>query len=259
MTEPTSVTDAPITVGTVARIAGLTIRTLHHYDEIGLVRPRERTAAGYRLYGRAEIERLQEVLFFRELGFGLTRIKDLLESPGYDRDTALVRQRELLEARAKRLQAVIDAVDVAIEATRTGVSLSDEEMLEVFEDFDPSEYADEAEERWGGTDAYAESMKRTKRYSKEDWRAIKAEFAEINEAFLALMAADTPADSEQARAVAELHRAHISRWFYECSIAIHVGLGQMYVADPRFTENIDKAGAGLARYMSRRDRRKCGA
>ena len=239
-----------LTVGALARLAGLTIRTLHHYDEIGLVKPSGRTPAGYRLYGRAEIKRLQEVLFFRELGFGLGRIRELLADPGYDRASALARQRELLAARAERLFAIIEAIDVAIEAGRTGVSLSNEEMLEVFGDFDPSEHEEEARERWGDTDAYAESARRTRGYTKSDWGAIKAEADEINQAFLSLMAAGAPPDGSEAMDVAERHRGHITRWFYDCSVSIHAGLGQMYVADPRFRDNIDKAGDGLAEYMS---------
>ena len=243
-------TDSLMTVGTVARVAGLTVRTLHHYDEIGLVRPARRSGGGYRLYGQAEVERLQEVLFFRELGFGLQRVKDILARPDYDRGSALLAQREMLVERADRLLAMIDAVDVAIEATRTGMTLSKEEMLEIFDGFDPTEYEEETKERWGGTDAYAESARRTKGYSKADWAAIKAETDEIYGRFVELMDAGAASDSPAAMALAEEHRAHITRWFYECSPEIHAGLGQMYVSDPRFTANIDENGEGLAAYMS---------
>jgi len=128
--------------------------------------------------------------------------------------------------------------------------LTDEEQREVFGDFDPSRYEEEVRQRWGDTEAYRESARRTARYTKADWQQIGREGAEINGAFLALMAAGTPADSPAAVEVAERHRAYISKWFYPCSTQIHAGLGQMYVADPRFTENIDRAGPGLARYMS---------
>jgi len=239
-----------MTVGQVARLAGVTVRTLHHYDELGLVVPTTRTDAGYRLYGTAQVARLQEVLFFRELGFGLDKIKEIVEGPGYDRASALERQRALLEAKAERMLQMIDAVDAAIDANERGMTMSKEDMLEVFGDFDPSEYEDEARERWGHTDAYQESQRRVARYTKEDWKRLGAEAAEINEAFLALMAAGQPAGSPEAMEVAERHRAHIGSWFYECSHEMHRGLAEMYVADPRFTENIDKAGEGLAEYMS---------
>ena len=239
-----------MTVGEIARLAGVTVRTLHHYDEIGLVTPTDRTEAGYRLYGYREAARLQEVLFFRELGFGLDEIKAIVDEPDYDRPTALANQRGMLEAKADRLLKMVDAVDAAIDAEKRGIAMDKEEMLEVFGGFDPTEYEEEARERWGDTDAYQQSARRTARYTREDWERLGAEAAEINEAFIALMEAGEAAGGPEAMDVAERHRAHISKWFYECSIEIHQGLGQMYVADHRFTENIDKAWPGLAAYMS---------
>jgi len=243
-------TETAMTVGEVARLAGLTVRTLHHYDEIGLVVPAARTEAGYRLYGRAEVERLQEVLLFRELGFGLVEIKEIVTRADYDRIAALLRQRGLLEARAERLLTMIDSVDTVIESERQGMTMDNESMLEVFGDFDPAEHEAEARERWGDNDAYQESARRTAAYTKQNWEQIGRENEEINDALIALMDAGAPAGSAEAMAVAERHRAHISKWFYECTPEIHAGLGRMYVADPRFTENIDQASPGLARYLS---------
>lgn len=242
--------DSLMTVGAIARLAGLTVRTMHHYDEIGLVPPGERSRAGYRLYGPSEIERLQEVLFYRELGFSLEKIKEMLSRPGYERGSALLRQREMLGVRLDRLMGLIGAIDVAIEARRTGMALSKKDMLEGFEGFDPTEYEQEAAERWGETDGYAESIRRTKSYTKTDWATLKAEADEISQSFLVLMVREVPPDSVEAMEVAERHRAHISSWFYECSVEVHAGLGRMYVGDSRFTTNIDKAGEGLAAYMS---------
>lgn len=239
-----------LTVGAVSQRAAVTVRTLHHYDEIGLVVPAGRTDSGYRTYGPAEIERLQEVLFFRELGFPLEEIKEIVESPTYSRSSALLRQRGMLEERANRLSKMIEAVDRAVLAERTGVKMSSDEILEVFGDFDPKEHEAEAEERWGGTDAYKQSAQRTAGYTKQDWETIKSEADGINQKFLDLRSNGVAPTDAAARAVAEEHRAHISRWFYDCSIEIHVGLGQMYVADERFRKNIDKAGDGLAEYMS---------
>ena len=243
-------TEAAFTVGAIARLAGVTVRTLHHYDEIGLVSPVRRTGAGYRLYGRAEIERLQEVLFFRELGFGLGEIRRIVEEPGYQRAGALAHQRELLEARAGRLFALIEAIDRAMDTTARGTTMTPEEMLEVFGDFNPAGYQDEIEERWGGTDAYAESTRRVSRYTKTDWLRIQDEADAINQGCLELMARGVAPDSEAAMDLAERHRAHITRWFYECTPEIHAGLGQMYLADHRFKGNIDKVGEGLAAYLS---------
>ena len=239
-----------LTVGAVARLAGVTVRTLHHYDEIGLVEPAGRTDSGYRTYGAKELERLQEVLFFRELGFSLETIRDIIGRPSYSRAAALEQQRELLVMHADRLLTMVDAIDRAVLAETTGVKMSSEEMLEVFGDFDPAQYEEEAKERWGESDAFKQSVQRTSGYTKDDWVTIGAENDAINQSFLALMAADTPADDPAAMDVAEQHRAHITKWYYDCSMEIHAGLGQMYVADVRFKENIDKAGEGLAEYMS---------
>ena len=239
-----------LTIGALARLAGVTVRTLHHYHRIGLVVPEERTGGGYRLYGRSQVERLQEVLFFRELGFGLEEIRRIVDEPSYDRAAALARQRTLLVERAGHLQDLIEAVDGALDAEKRGTRMTNKEMLEVFGDFDPSQYEEEARQRWGDTEAYRESARRTSRYTKADWQQIGREGAEINAAFLALMKAGTPAADPAATAVAERHRAYISKWFYECSPEIHAGLGAMYVTDPRFTASIDRAGPGLARYMS---------
>lgn len=242
--------ETDLTVGEVARLAGLSVRTLHHDDEIGLLVPATRTGAGYRLYRRIEVERLQGVLLFRELGFGLEAIREIVNRPGYDRTSALLRQRELLEAKAERLLEMIDAVDVVVESERQGMAMSNDEMLEVFEGHDPAEYEAEARERWGETDAHRESARRTATYTKQDWEQMGREADEINAALLALMEAGASADSAEAIALAERHRSHISKWFYECTPEIHTGLGALYVADSRFTENIDKAGEGLARYLS---------
>ena len=151
---------------------------------------------------------------------------------------------------ADRLLTMVDAIDRAVLAETTGVKMSSEEMLEVFGDFDPAQYEEEAKERWGESDAFKQSVQRTSGYTKDDWVTIGAENDAINQSFLALMAADTPADDPAAMDVAEQHRAHITKWYYDCSMEIHAGLGQMYVADVRFKENIDKAGEGLAEYMS---------
>jgi len=239
-----------LTVGSVARLAGVTVRTLHHYDEIGLVVPSGRTDSGYRTYGSAEVERLQEVLFFRELGFSLETIRDIIGRPSYHREAALEQQRDLLEQRAERLLLMVDAIDRAMLAQRTGVQMSNEDILEVFGDFDPREYEEEAKERWGQSDAYQQSAQRTSGYGKADWEAIKAETDEIYGAFLTLKDSGIPADDPAAMEIAERHRAHISRWFYDCSLEIHAGLGEMYMADERFKKNINRAGAGIAEYMS---------
>ncbi|MER7762951.1 MerR family transcriptional regulator [Streptomyces sp. NPDC097619] len=237
-------------VGQVAGFAGVTVRTLHHYDAIGLLCPSGRSGAGHRRYEDADLDRLQRILFYRELGFPLDEVAALLDDPDTDPQAHLRRQHTLLADRIARLTEMAAAVERAMEARRMSIDLTPEERFEVFGDHDPEQYAEEAEQRWGDTDAYRESARRTAGYTKADWARIKAEGEELNARLLALMAAGTPASSEAAMHAAEEHRAQLSRNFYDCPHAMHRCLGEMYVADHRFTENIDKAGEGLAAYLS---------
>jgi len=225
------------------------VRALHHYDEIGLVSPSGRSEAGYRLYDEGDLERLQQVLFYRELGFALENIREVMAAPEFDHAAALREQRRLLEEQGDRLRAMIDAVDAAIAAHEGGYAMSDDEMFEVFGEFDPKQHEAEAEERWGGNEAFQQSAARTKQYRKEDWERIKAEVDAINAAFADAMTAGVPATSTGAMEIAERHRQHISRWFYDCSPELHRGLGEMYVQDERFTATYEAVRPGLGQYV----------
>lgn len=236
-------------VGQVAGFAGVTVRTLHHYDDIGLLVPGERSHAGHRRYSDADLDRLQQILFYRELGFPLEEVAALLDAPDADPRAHLRRQHELLTARIEKLQKMAAAVEHAMEARKMGINLTPEEKFEVFGDFDPDQYEDEVHERWGDTDAYRQSQQRAASYTKEDWQRIQREADEISRRFVALMEAGEPADSEAAMDVAEEHRRSISRNHYDCGHEMHACLGEMYVADERFTRNIDKARPGLAAYL----------
>ena len=243
-------------VGPLARLAGVTVRTLHHYDEIGLLRPSGRTVAGYRRYTEADVARLQRILFYRELGFGLDEIAAALASDGSGDDgpgdgplVHLRRQHALLLGRIDRLRRLADAVELAMEAHQMGINLTPEERLEVFGDFDPDAHADEVEARWGDTDAYRESARRTKRYTKDDWARIKAEGQSVTAAFADALAAGLPADSTPAMDAAETHRRQIDTNYYPCSYEMQRGLAAMYLADPRFTANYEAVAPGLARYV----------
>jgi MerR family transcriptional regulator, thiopeptide resistance regulator len=234
------------TVGEVAELAGVTVRTLHHYDEIGLLVPGARSDAGYRLYGYEDLARLQEILGWRALGFSLEDIRAMLDDPSYDRERALVRQRQLVERDLERLAALRAALDDALVAHRNGIRLKESTM---FDGFDPTEYEDEARERWGHTDAYRESARRTASYGDAEWAEIRREFEEIVGEFAALKREGEPADGERARAIAERHRQHLSRWFYDCPPAMHRRLGEMYVADERFAANYERVEPGLAEFV----------
>ncbi len=235
-------------VGEVATLAGVTVRALHHYDEIGLVVPGGRTPAGHRRYEPADLERLQSVLFYRELGFGLDQVAALLDE-GSDPIEHLRRQHGLLAERAGRLQRMAEAVAATIRAREAGLSLTPEEMFEVFGDFDPVQYADEAEERWGRTEAYARSRRRTAAYTKDDWTRVAEEGKTVELRFAELLAAGMPPDGAEAMAAAEEHRAQITRNFYDCGYPIHRGLAAMYLEDPRFTQHYEDIAPGLAQYV----------
>ena len=240
---------AAYAVGDVARIAHISVRTLHHYDELGLLRPSGRSEAGYRLYASADLERLQQVLFYKELGFRLDEIRELMASAAHDRGAVLREQRDRLAARALRLEAMLAVIDKTLASLEGRMQMSDEELFEVFGDFDPSEHEDEARARWGGTAAYRESARRTRGYTKDDWARFKRESDAVVNDLAALMDLAVAPDDARAVATAERHRLQIDRWFYPCSHEMHVELGRMYVADPRFAANYDAARPGMTQYL----------
>ncbi|SDP74975.1 DNA-binding transcriptional regulator, MerR family [Actinopolyspora xinjiangensis] len=235
-------------VGEVARLSGVTVRTLHHYDQIGLLSPSGRSAAGYREYSEADLERLRRILAYRELGFGLTDIADILD--GGDTTAHLRRQRRLLTERIDRLRAVLATVELELEANTMGIDLSEEEKFELFGGFDPDEHAEEAQRRWGGTDPYRESRRRTASYTREDWQRMAAEQRQLHRDFATALAEGESATSARATDLAERHRLLISGWFYECSYAMQCSLAAMYLADERFTATYEREiGVGGARFV----------
>jgi DNA-binding transcriptional MerR regulator len=238
------------TVGRVAEIAGVTVRTLHHYDEIGLVTASGRTAGGYRVYESADVERLRQVLTYRALGFGLGEIATLVDAPGVDAVGHLKRQRALLLERGARLAEMVAAIDKELEARAMGMQLTPEEQLEVFgTDKVGGEWAEEAEERWGETDAYRESQRRAASYTKADWVRLKEESDAGLRDFAAALTDGVPADSEAGMALAERHRQFLSEWFYDCDYQVHRNLAEIYVADERFTATFEAVAEGLAGYV----------
>ena len=237
-----------LAVGEVSRLTGVTVRTLHHYHRVGLLVPAGRSAAGYRRYRPADLERLRRILGYRELGFPLATIAELLAEDA-DVPAQLRRQRALIEQRIERLRRIAAALDRELEAHRMGISLTPQEQFEVF-GTDYTEHVEEAERRWGDTEAYRESQRRTARYDKQDWQRIKAEQDEIERAFALAMADGVPADSDRAATLAERHRQHLTTWFHDVPSAMHRSLAELYLADPRFAEHYDRIAAGLAEYVS---------
>ncbi len=246
-------TDEPkqetLRIGGVAKLAHVSVRTLHHYDAIGLLHPSGRSEAGYRLYTAQDLERLQTVLLHKELGFGLGEIRDLLAEPGFDRREALRAQSEQLARRSARIDAMLALVDKTLAAIEEGIPMERSDMFEVFGDFDATEHAAETEKRWGDTEAYKESARRTRRYAKEDWARFKVESDAVNEAIATLMGEGVAADDPRAMDAVERHRLLIDAWFYPCSHEMHEQLGRMYVEDPRFTATYEMIRPGMAEYV----------
>lgn len=241
------------TVGQVAEEVGVSVRTLHHYDEIGLVVPSGRSYAGYRLYTEADVQRLQHVVVYRRLGFGLEEIAALMQaSDGGEKDAVVAhlrRQRESVMVRIGQLHQLTRLIDDALEDEMNGYQISREEQREIFGDAFDDDYAAEAEQRWGDTDAWKESRRRTTSYTKEQWQEAKADQDEVQQRFAELLAAGTAADSEAAMDAAEEARQHIRRWYYECPREVHAGIAEMYVTDPRFTKTYEDVAPGLAQFV----------
>ncbi len=237
----------PYKVKDLARLSGVTVRTLHHYDAIGLLCPAGRTSAGYRLYAQRDVLRLQQILVYRELGLPLEKIKAIIADPNFEPRRALQQQRARLEAKAEHTAAMIRAVDAALRTIRGDEDVNTEEL---FDGFDPKKYEAEAEQRWGHTEQYEQSKQRTQGYSKEDWARIKTETDALLQKFATALAAGTAPTDPVAMDLAEEHRLQIDRFYYPCSHVMHGNLGQMYVVDARFTENLDKHGDGVAAFIS---------
>ncbi len=237
------------TVGAVATLTGVSVRTLHHYDHIGLVVPSVRTPAGYRGYTDADIERLHLVLVYRSVGMPLEEIRTLLDDSSADVVEHLQRQHELLLEQADRLEHTIKAVEELMNAHRKGIQLTAEEQVEIFGTTAfGEEYAAEAEERWGETDAWKQSQQRVSQFDKQDWIAIKAEGDALLDALAQAKRGGVKPGSLEANELAARHRTSIER-FYDCGDEMHRNLVEMYLADERFTRYYDDVEPGLAQFV----------
>ncbi|MGI6037760.1 MAG: MerR family transcriptional regulator [Limnochordia bacterium] len=240
-------------IGEAAQLAGVSIRTLQYYDRIGLLKPTTITETGYRLYSSADLQRLQQILLFKEMGFSLAEIKDLLICSHGQRKDSLRAQKEVLQAQLRRLTRIIHLVDETIKELEEGAEMKPQDMFGPFSEEEVAKhrekYAQEAREKYGHTQAYQESEKRAARYTKEQWAQAASEADGIYKELAQLIDRDPAADQVQT-AIEKWHQ-HICRWYYDCSLEIFRGLGNLYVEDPRFTENIDKYRPGLAAFMQK--------
>ena len=225
-----------------ARLTGVSVRTLHYYDEIELLVPAcVDKDTGYRYYDQASLLRMQEILFYRELDFSLKSIGQILSSPNYDAKQSLSEQRNLLILKKERLERLISAIDHAMKG---------ENVMSAFDNSKFDAYKAEARQRWGNTDAYREHAERTKNYSKTKWKELAGEMNEIfAELALCMKNGETP-DSAEVQNLVKALQDHITGNYYPCTNEILAGLGQMYAADKRFRSSIDGNGDGTARFVS---------
>lgn len=224
-----------------AKACGVSVRTLHYYDEIGLLKPSfvdEWT--GYRYYDENSLLRMQEIMFYRELDFSLKNISQIISSPYYDKEKALSQQKKLLVLKKERLEKLILSIDDAMKG---------KVVMNAFDNSEFEKYKDEAKEKWGNTTAYAEYSEKSKNYGKDKFSSISGEMAEIFGKFNRAMK-NSDADSDEAQILVKELQDYITNNFYTCTKEILSGLGQMYVYDERFKNNIDKAGEGTAEFVS---------
>lgn len=230
------------TVKEVSELTGVSVRTLHHYDAIGLLKPSATTDAGYRLYDDAALEKLHNILLFRELEFPLKEIKAIMESPRFDPLEALDQQIELLEKQYRHIGRLIA---LASEIQRRGKEAMG---FEVFDKSEIEQYKKEARERWGNHEAYQEyvhkQLRKTKQESEKDGERLTGALNAI-----ACLRHLQPENDEVQQKVKELQQT-FTALFYNCTNEILLSLGEMYVTDERFTRNIDRdCGEGAAMFI----------
>ena len=224
-----------------AEFTGVSVRTLHYYDEIGLLVPAfVDRSTGYRYYDERSLLRMQEILFYRELDFSLKNIGEILSSPNYDKNKALKEQKYLLTLKKERLERLILAIDDAVKG---------ENVMKAFDNSEFDKYKAEAKEKWGKTDAYNEHAEKTKHYSKEKWNSLAEGMNDILAAFAACMKKGEEPDSTEVQNLVKTLQNHITENYYRCTDEILAGLGKMYVADERFKNNIDKNAEGTAEFI----------
>jgi len=234
------------TIKQLSELAGVSVRTLHYYDSVGVLKPAGRSPAGYRYYGPEELLRLQQVLLYRELDMPLEKISTILDAPDFDMPRALAEHRDRLEAQARRLERLIGTIDRTLEGLQGGRMLADEELYEGFAADEVASIKAESEARWGET--YRRADTRVRSWSKAGLEKVKAEGQRLESAFRdALLAGRKPGDGA-VLAIAEAWAEHINR-FYDAPPELVAGLGRMYAADERFRSRYEALAPGLAAFI----------
>lgn len=234
------------TVNRLSQLAGISIRTLHYYDEIGLLKPSMVKNNGYRYYKEAELIRLQQILFFRELEFSLEDIKRILGRPQFSVIESLRDQKKLMRLKKDRLETLINSIDNTIKRMNNNQKMNDNELYDAFKDDEVKQYQDEVKERWGNTDAYKQSMKKVSKLTKVEMEKLKADGKKHTQAIADAMDKGI-ADPHVQTLIKQSHEG--VNFFYDCSYEMFRNLGKMYVDDPRFAATYEKVRPGLAVFM----------
>jgi DNA-binding transcriptional MerR regulator len=230
----------------VADLVGISVRTLHHYDEIGLLIPDEITDSGYRFYSDKNLETLQQILFFRELGFPLKKIKEMINRPSFDRQQALELQKCMLLDKRTQIDKMISTIDKTIRHMKGEIHMNNKEKFEGFS-FDTNPYEQEARERWGDQ-AVEKAKEKVGSFSDKKKRELADEMNQIYRE-LAVHRKESPSSFEAQGAIEKWYN-YLNRHFGHYTYDAFKGLGQLYVQDSRFTHNIDQFGDGLAKFMA---------
>jgi len=241
------------TVKEVARLSGVTVRTLHHYDQVGLLKPAQVGENGYRYYGREELLRLQQILFHRELELPLEAIADLLDRPDFDRQEALKRQRLMLSKKAARYRRLIQTLDRTLAALAGETQMKDEDLYKGFEPAKQAEYEAQLIGRFGDKARVSIEASKTalKSWSKADWDRSGREYAEVEAGMGKALADGLPADSEAVQALIRRHHAWVAvMWNRRPSREAYEGLGQMYADHPDFRARYEAVQPGLTEYLA---------
>ncbi|MES3005171.1 MAG: MerR family transcriptional regulator [Patescibacteria group bacterium] len=236
------------TVQKLATLAGISARTLHYYDEIGLLSPTRILRNGYRQYDEPELLKLQQIMFYRELEFPLEDIKKILENKNFDMQKALSDHRGLLELKQKRLKELLKTIDKTIKKISKKNNMKDDELYSAFDDAEMKQYAEEAKQRWGKTDAWKQSQERTKGWTKADYSKLKEDGDKWMKNFVLHM--EHGHDSEIVQNLISEHYNSL-RTFYEPNMEMYRGLAQMYVEDPRFAAYFAKYHPDLPTFFQK--------
>lgn len=233
----------------ISELTGISVRMLHHYDKIGLLRPTAISESGYRLYNDNDLNLIQQILIYRELDFSLKEIKEILGNENLDLKERLKTQKQLIIDKRNRLNKIVETIENTIKDIEGEFIMNKKGMFEGFDIEKHNKlYEDEVEKKYGESDTYKESKKKTSKYSKEDWNNIIGEIDGVYRELAELK--DRDVSDERVQELVHNWRMLITKNFYNCSVEIFRGLADMYIYDERFTKNIDKYGEGFTNFLS---------